>query len=82
KVVDFAKTNAQMIDVQFYEEVAQDKLKMVSVFSKRARGLFAKWMIINKISDIADFANFSEDSYAFSPAHSNLSQWIFIRKNH
>ncbi|MCB9309348.1 MAG: peroxide stress protein YaaA [Lewinellaceae bacterium] len=81
KVVDFAKTNAQMIDVQFYEEVAQDKLKMVSVFSKRPRGLFAKWMIINKISDIADFVNFSEDGYAFSPAHSNSSQWIFIRKH-
>lgn len=68
----------RLIRVDFKEE-KNGTLKTVSFFSKKARGTFAKWMIIKKPEDFESLKNFNEDGYLFNHEASTTNLYIFSR---
>ena len=54
------------------------KPKFVTIHAKIARGIFAHWMIANKVSSIADIIAFHEHGYKFSQELSNPEEPVFV----
>lgn len=56
--------------------------KVVSFFAKKARGAMSRYIIRNRLSDIAELKHFDDDGYAFNPSLSTIDEWVFIREQH
>ncbi|MER2493744.1 peroxide stress protein YaaA [Catenovulum sediminis] len=56
------------------------QFKMISFFAKKARGLMARFIIQNKISNVADLKLFDAEGYTFNPALSTADKPVFTRK--
>lgn len=67
------------IRVDFKEEVS-GKLKTVSFFAKRARGIFARWIVQNSISEVAEIKQFNLEGYSLNEDASKNQLWVFSRK--
>jgi hypothetical protein len=48
---------------------------------KKARGLMARWIIQNKVTDFEELINFDIDGYRYSKAESTISEPVFLRKS-
>lgn len=53
--------------------------KIVSFYTKNARGARARFIIQNRILDEASLKNFNLNGYMFSPEKSNNNQMFFTR---
>ncbi|MAI89494.1 peroxide stress protein YaaA [Ponticaulis sp.] len=73
-----SKLNQSVIDVAFKEETGE-KSKIISFYAKFARGLMARWICDNRITDPEDLKTFSEAGYSFAPAVSNSKLLTFTR---
>lgn len=62
-----------------FKEKKGDEYKTVSVFSKKARGSMARYIIKNKIEKVEDLKKYSENSYIYSEDLSNENDYVFIR---
>lgn len=71
--------NREVIRVDFKEEKA-GKLKTVSFFSKKARGLYARWLIQSQLTDTEQLTSFTEEGYDFNESASNEKLLVFSRK--
>lgn len=69
---------ADVIDVHF-REWKGEQLKFISYTAKVARGLFANYVIKNKIKDIADLRGFDVDGYSYYPELSSDKELYFVR---
>ena len=49
-----------------FKEYKNGKLKVVSIFAKKARGVMSRFIIKNKISNPEELISFNEDGYVFS----------------
>jgi uncharacterized protein len=78
KIIDFKAIQATVISPSFYE-FKSGKLKMVSIFAKKARGLMTRFIVKNKITDPALLMAFCDDGYAFLPHESNERSPVFAR---
>ena len=78
KAVQFDNIEAPVYQVNF-REYKDTKLTFVSFNAKRARGLMARWLIQNKVSDPKDLYSFNIDRYKFDPKHSDGNELIFTR---
>lgn len=68
------------IDIDFYER-RKNNLKMVSIFSKQARGLAARY-ICDKIEgeeDIENLKRFTTAGYTYDNSLSGDNKWVFVR---
>lgn len=68
----------QMITIGFREQKT-DGLKQVVVYAKKARGMMARFIIKNNITNVQDIKGFDTEGYFFSPAQSTPNEWIFVR---
>jgi uncharacterized protein len=55
--------------------------KVISFFAKRARGLMARYIVENKLSNPEKLKQFAEAGYVFDPSLSQELSWVFKRKN-
>lgn len=64
-----------------FKEWKNDKLKVISFFAKKARGLMTRYIIDTNAQTIEDLKGFNYEEYTFSEEHSNLdkNQLVFIR---
>lgn len=67
-----------VIQVHFKEQKG-DRLRVVSMYAKRARGLFMRYMIENRVASCAQLQNFAEDGYRFRADLSTQSDYVFSR---
>ena len=70
--------NADIITPQF-KDLKNGQYKMISFFAKKARGLMARYIIDNRITEPEALKSFSEAGYYYSDAQSQGDQWIFLR---
>lgn len=54
-------------------------LKVISFFAKKARGMMARFIIQNHLSDVNELKNFNSGGYAFSETLSTEKEWVFTR---
>jgi hypothetical protein len=52
---------------------------MIGVYAKKARGLMARYIIQNRLSDPESIKQFDVEGYAFNQALSKTDQWVFSR---
>ncbi|MFT3929417.1 MAG: peroxide stress protein YaaA [Spongiibacteraceae bacterium] len=54
--------------------------KVVSFFAKKARGAMSRYIIRNRLQNVAALKDFAEDGYAFNAALSTMDEWVFTRE--
>jgi len=62
-----------------FKEFRKGKYSVYALFAKRARGLMAKFIIKNKITDPAQIKLFDEDGYGFDENQSTEDRPVFTR---
>lgn len=78
KSINRKRLNSKIIDVQF-KEFRGDKLAFLSFNAKKARGVMARFIIDNRLTDADSLKAFSEDGYYFAKEYSSESSWLFVR---
>jgi cytoplasmic iron level regulating protein YaaA (DUF328/UPF0246 family) len=53
--------------------------KMVSFYAKKARGLMARWAVLNRVGDVEALKAFDSAGYRFAPEASQGDRWVFRR---
>jgi len=76
--IDTDKLNARIIKCQFKEE-RDGKLKFITIYGKKARGLMTRHILQNRIEDPENLKAFDEEGYFFSEEHSSENMFMFVR---
>ncbi|MCB1967362.1 MAG: peroxide stress protein YaaA [Candidatus Accumulibacter sp.] len=63
-----------------FEDWGNGKFRVVSFYAKRARGLMARFAIINRLADPAGLKEFAVGGYAYADDASSDSVWVFRRR--
>ncbi len=78
KVINNETLKADIITPHF-KELRNGKLKIISFYAKRARGMMARFIIQNKIQDKNDILAFNLGGYSYDPAISTPLGPVFTR---
>ena len=78
-VINSKLLSNKIISPQF-KDFKNGKLKIISFYAKKARGLMARWIIKNKVTDHEDLVNFNSDGYKYSKSESTSTVPVFLRK--
>jgi cytoplasmic iron level regulating protein YaaA (DUF328/UPF0246 family) len=63
-----------------FEDWKGGEYKVISFYAKRARGLMARYAIDKKITKPEQLRLFNTEGYAYVPASSSETRWVFRRK--
>jgi len=77
-VIDPDAINAEVINIHFKEE-KDGKLKFLSFYAKKARGLMARYMIDKRVKTRKALKAFDYEGYAYNEALSSSHDWLFTR---
>lgn len=78
KVINSGKIKGKIVTPVFKEEKGGN-YKVVSIYSKKARGMMTSFIIKNRICDPEDLVSFNEEGYAFNSALSSDTEIVFTR---
>ena len=64
-----------------FKDWKNDKLKVISFFAKKARGLMVRYILDTDVKSIEDLKGFNYEGYSFSEEYSNMdkNELVFIR---
>ncbi|MBT8317493.1 MAG: peroxide stress protein YaaA [Lutibacter sp.] len=62
-----------------FKDYKNGKLKIISFFAKKARGLMVRYIIDNNIENVEDLKGFNYEGYAFDQNLSNAKELVFTR---
>jgi len=79
KAVNKKTLKAEIITPQF-KDWKNDQYKMISFFAKKARGLMARFIIQNQLTDIEQLKTFDLAGYEFNADLTQGNEWVFTRK--
>lgn len=68
----------QVITPNFKEQTSTG-YRQVVVHTKKARGMMARFILKNKITDIEHIKAFDEEGYSYAPHLSKDKDWVFVR---
>ncbi len=63
-----------------FKDWKNGQYKMISFFAKKARGLMARYIIENQITDVEQLKAFDVAGYQYSTELSKANDWVFTRK--
>ena len=63
-----------------FKDYKNGKYKIISFYAKKARGLMARWIIQNKVTDFENLKDFDAEGYKYSKAESTPTTPVFLRK--
>ncbi|VFQ46368.1 peroxide stress protein yaaa [Desulfoluna butyratoxydans] len=72
------RKEGRFVDVAFKER-SGDTLKAVAIHAKRARGAMARWIIENRIADVAEVKGFDGSGYRLDQGLSTENSLVFVR---
>ncbi|QWD69048.1 peroxide stress protein YaaA [Polynucleobacter sp. VK25] len=78
KVLQPKELDCQVISPVF-QDAKDGKYKIISFYAKRARGLMARYVVENRITDPADLKGFNLDGYKYFAAESTVDKPVFRR---
>lgn len=76
--IDQKKLKATLVVPEF-KELRDGKLKTISFYAKKARGMMVRYILDHNIQDIEGLKRFNLDGYAWSEAESTANKLIFTR---
>jgi cytoplasmic iron level regulating protein YaaA (DUF328/UPF0246 family) len=62
-----------------FQDAKEGKYKIISFYAKRARGLMARYVVENRISDPSNLKGFNLDGYKYCAAESTVVKPVFRR---
>lgn len=62
-----------------FQDAKEGKYKIISFYAKRARGLMARYVVENRMSDPVDLKGFNVDGYKYCAAESKVDKPVFRR---
>lgn len=71
---------AHRIITPVFKDYNKGTYKVLSFFSKKARGMMASYIVKNRINQPEALKAFDIDGYGYSEELSNDNQWVFTRK--
>ncbi|MFS1703275.1 peroxide stress protein YaaA [Alteromonas sp. AMM-1] len=78
----FKSVKPKQVDGMIVTPVFKDKkngqYKIISFFAKKARGLMARYIIQNRVDDVAGLKGFDTDGYYYSEAQSSATELVFL----
>jgi cytoplasmic iron level regulating protein YaaA (DUF328/UPF0246 family) len=77
-VIDMSKLNAKVITPVF-KEYKNGSHKVITIYTKRARGLMSRFIIENNIILPSELKEFNEEGYSYNEYLSSDTEWVFIR---
>ena len=78
KAINIKKSNVPVIDFDFLEN-RHEAYKPIVIYTKKARGLMARYIIRNKINNIEDIKKFDTEGYEFNSRYSSENKIVFTR---
>ena len=63
-----------------FKDYKNGKYKIISIYAKKARGLMARRIIQNKVTDFEALSRFNVDGYKYSKVESTPTVPVFLRK--
>lgn len=78
KSIDTKKLNVPVITPEF-KDYKDGKLKMISFFAKKARGLMVRYIIDNNVETLDELKSFNYEGYAFDANLSKGNSLVFTR---
>ncbi|NTV11173.1 MAG: peroxide stress protein YaaA [Zoogloea sp.] len=63
-----------------FEDWKGGRYKIISFYTKRARGLMSRYAITRRIADVEALQGFDLEGYAFAPEASDGDTWVFRRR--
>ena len=69
----------QMIEPIFKEAKGDGTYKQIVVYTKKARGMLARFIIQHQLTDSEYIKGFDSEGYSYSEQLSNGEEWVFIR---
>lgn len=69
----------QMIEPIFKEAKGDGTYKQIVVYTKKARGMLARFIIQHQLTDSECIKGFDSEGYSYSEQLSNGEEWVFIR---
>lgn len=80
----FKAVKPKVLNAEIYTPVFQDckngQYKVISFFAKKARGMMARYIIQNRLTDVSDLKNFDTAGYQFSQEKSKGNELVFTRQ--
>ncbi|OHC44565.1 MAG: hypothetical protein A3J25_00150, partial [Pseudomonadales bacterium RIFCSPLOWO2_02_FULL_63_210] len=70
--------NARIIDTEF-KDLKNGQYKIISFYAKKARGLMARYVIKERLSDAEGLKDFAAQGYRYSAEHSKADKLVFLR---
>ena len=78
-LVNEVNENDIIVNPQF-KDFKNGKLKIISFYAKKARGLMTRFLIDNEINSLSDIESFNSSGYMFSQNEtSNPLEPVFVR---
>ncbi|MCW8107010.1 peroxide stress protein YaaA [Alteromonas ponticola] len=68
-----------MIITPVFKDMKNGQYKTISFFAKKARGMMARFVLQNQISDVDELKSFADQGYAYSEAQSSSTELVFLR---
>ncbi len=78
KSVDKKALKALIVSCDF-KDIKDGKARTLGFFAKKARGLMARYIIDNRLTQVEDLKGFNSEGYTFDPALSAKDKWVFTR---
>ena len=78
KVINRAELSEKFVDVTFKDK-KNGEYKVISFNAKKARGMMARFIIKNKVKNIEDLKDFSDNGYVFSSKNSSSDALMFLK---
>jgi cytoplasmic iron level regulating protein YaaA (DUF328/UPF0246 family) len=70
--------NARIIDTEF-KDLKNGQYKIISFYAKKARGLMARYVIKERLSNPEGLKDFNYQGYRYSAEHSKADSLVFLR---
>lgn len=77
--VDINVLNARVVQPVF-QDYKSGQYKIIGFFAKKARGLMARYIVDQKITDVENLKQFKVAGYVFVAKESTENTWVFQRK--
>lgn len=77
--VDTKRLGIRVITPRFEDRGPGGEPRVVSFHAKRARGLMARWCVVNRVRSAGKLLEFTADGYELDEARSTKDQPIFVR---
>jgi cytoplasmic iron level regulating protein YaaA (DUF328/UPF0246 family) len=78
KSVDKKALDARIITCDF-KDVKDGKARTLGLFAKKARGMMARYIVENRITDVDDIKGFNAEGYTFDAELSSADKFVFKR---